>query len=170
MSFIATALGTKVAIAALSLVVLGGGTAVAASAGALPISASSETSEATPTATPTSEAPETDAPTAEPTESSRPTPSPEATKGPDATGHAAFGLCTAYTAGGLHSTSTAYAALVRAAQSSGSIASYCAPILASHPNSDETETSVSGEHDAEDGTSNASEGHTKSSGSNSHEH
>ena len=113
MSFIATALGTKVAIAALSLVVLGGGTAVAASAGVLPNSLSSEPSAATPSASPSDEAPETEAPTAEPT-----SPSPSKTRGPDATGHAAFGLCTAYTAGGLNSTSVAYAALLRASQSS----------------------------------------------------
>lgn len=42
-------------------------------------------------------------------------------KGPDATGPAAFGLCTAYTHGGLHQTSSvAYQALLAAAQASSS--------------------------------------------------
>ncbi len=176
MSFIATALGTKVAIATLSLVVLGGGTAVAASAGVLPIVPSSASSEATASATPTDEAPETDAPSAEPTESPRPTASPESTRGPDATGPAAFGLCTAFTAGGLHSTSTAYAALLRAAQSSGSIASYCAPILAARSGSDHPDSDGDGPEvpsmssDNAHGPSHAPDGHAKISGGSSHGH
>jgi hypothetical protein len=164
-SFIATALGTKVAIAALSLVVLGGGTAVAASAGALPSSLSAEPSAATPSASPSDDAPETEAPTAEPTSPSS-TPSPSKTRGPDATGHAAFGLCTAYTAGGLNSASTAYAALLRAAQSSGSIASYCGPILAAHPGNDD-EGPSSSTNQAQDDTSHGDSSHGKDSGSSS---
>lgn len=159
MSFIATALGTKVAIATLSLVVLGGGAAVAASAGALPIVPSSASSES----------PETDAPSSESTDSSRQAPSPETTRGPDATGPAAFGLCTAYTAGGLHSTSTAYAALRSAAQS-GDIASYCAPILAAHSKGDSPEVPSVSSDDAQDGASHTSEGHAKNSGGSSHGH
>lgn len=126
MSFIATAFGTKVAIAALSLVAIGGGTAVAAANGALPIVPSSETATATPTATPTDGATGTATPTPSPT------PSASAKKGPDATGPAAFGLCTAYTAGGLNSHSVAYASLLKASTSAGSIAAYCVPILAAH--------------------------------------
>ncbi len=129
MSFIATAVGTKVAIAALSLVVIGGGTAVAASAGVLPVlPASVRSDDPTSAATPTPDGTDTAEPTAVPTG----TPSPSATKGPDATGAAAFGLCTAYTAGGLHHPSAAYAALLNASQAAGSIAAYCAPIIALH--------------------------------------
>lgn len=82
---------------------------------------------------------------------STPTASPSP-KGPDATGPAAFGLCTAYTHGGLHQTSSvAYQALLAAAtkaagstanttptnpQTPGSstnpIVTYCTGILAAH--------------------------------------
>jgi hypothetical protein len=125
MSLLATAFGTKVAIAALSLVAIGGGTAVAAANGVLPALPSSvQTND--PTSTPTPDG--TDAATSTPDPSG--TPSPSATKGPNATGPAAFGLCTAYAAGGLHRTSTAYAALLTASQPAGTIADYCAPILA----------------------------------------
>jgi hypothetical protein len=61
------------------------------------------------------------------------TPSPTATPvGPDATGPAAFGLCTAYTHGGLSASSTAYKSLVVAAKGSTStdIAAYCATVVA----------------------------------------
>ncbi len=126
MSFIATAVGTKVAIAVLSLVAVGGGTAVAAAAGAFPNGPQSGPSTSTASATPTDDGTETAAPTTEPT------PSPTETQGPDATGPAAFGLCTAFTHGGLNSHSVAYAALLNASTSAGSIVDYCAPILAAH--------------------------------------
>ena len=127
MSLLATAFGTKVAIAALSLVAIGGGTAVAAAAGVLPaLPTSVQTGEPAPTATPTLEGTHTADPTA------TGTPSPSASKGPDATGPAAFGLCTAFTAGGLRSTSVAYSALLGASKAAGSINAYCAPILAAH--------------------------------------
>ena len=113
MSFLATALGMKVVIGALSLVVVGGGIAVAAATGGL-----QNLQSVGATATPTGRA------TASP--SSLPT------RGPDATGPAAFGLCTAFKAGGLSSGSVAYTALLSAAQASGSIGAYCSPILSSH--------------------------------------
>jgi hypothetical protein len=116
-SFIATAIGTKVAIAALSLIAVGGGTAVAAANGAFPNGPHSDTA-------PTADGTESPTPTTDPT------PSDSATQGPDATGPAAFGLCTAFTAGGLNDGSVAYAALFNASSSAGSIADYCAPILA----------------------------------------
>jgi hypothetical protein len=143
MSLMATAFGTKVAIAALSLVAIGGGTAVAAVG--VPVSETPDTVQ-TDTATPDPDGTESPAPTADPTEAPDPTASATATKGPDATGPAAFGLCTAFTAGGLHSTSVAYAALLSASQSTGSIADYCAPILAAHghrPTTDPTPTLTS---------------------------
>lgn len=147
MSVISSAFGTKVAIVAVSLVAIGGGTAVAAATGAVSSESSTEVAGSdtvidTPTETRTAEPTET--PTAEPTETPSPeatetptadeaeSPSADAAKGPDATGPAAFGLCTAYTAGGLNSTSVAYTALLTASQSLGSIEDYCSPILEEH--------------------------------------
>ena len=133
MSLLATAFGTKVAIAALSLVAIGGGTAVAAAAGVLPaLPTSVQTGDPTAAATPTPEGTDTADPAAAPTVAPTGTPSPSASKGPDATGPAAFGLCTAFTAGGLHSASVAYTALLGASKAAGSIAAYCAPIIAAH--------------------------------------
>jgi hypothetical protein len=48
--------------------------------------------------------------------------------GPDATGEAAFGLCTAYAEGGLDATSDAYRALETAAGGADAIDTYCADI------------------------------------------
>ncbi|WP_426987779.1 protein tyrosine phosphatase [Pseudarthrobacter sp. Y6] len=50
--------------------------------------------------------------------------------GPDATGPAAFGLCTAFTKGGLDPASVAYKSLVAAAKDSGDIAAYCKSVPA----------------------------------------
>jgi hypothetical protein len=131
MSPFATTLGTKVAIAALSLIVIGGGTAVAAANGAS--STDPFVAEAAdPTSTPSTDDTTTDV-AEDPTETDTDTPAelPEsaAAQGPDATGPAAFGLCTAFTAGGLNDTSVAYAALLKAAESAGTIEDYCEPIL-----------------------------------------
>jgi hypothetical protein len=71
----------------------------------------------------------TDAPTTVPTDT--PTTVPKTTPvGPDATGPAAFGLCNAFSHGGLNSSSTAYASLVKAANGASNIATYCATIPA----------------------------------------
>jgi hypothetical protein len=62
------------------------------------------------------------------------TPSPHATgpsdstRGPDASGPAAYGLCTAYTHGGLATTSTAYRSLSAAAGGADQIQAFCAAI------------------------------------------
>lgn len=50
--------------------------------------------------------------------------------GPDATGPAAFGLCTAFTHGGLDPASTAYKSLAAAAEGKGGIAEYCKSVPA----------------------------------------
>ncbi|MGX5714820.1 protein tyrosine phosphatase [Arthrobacter sp. MAHUQ-56] len=50
--------------------------------------------------------------------------------GPDATGPAAFGLCTAFTRGGLDPASTAYKSLAAAADGKGGIAEYCKSVQA----------------------------------------
>lgn len=49
----------------------------------------------------------------------------DAAVGPDATGPAAFGLCTAFTNGGLDPASVAYKSLAAAAKGSADIAAYC---------------------------------------------
>jgi hypothetical protein len=53
-----------------------------------------------------------------------------AAAGPDATGPAAFGLCTAFTHGGLDSGSTAFKSLAVAAKGEANIDSYCAGVTA----------------------------------------
>jgi hypothetical protein len=172
MPFLATALGTKVAIAALSLVAIGGGTAVAASAGVLPSIPRSEPTQATPSAGVVDDAPETESPS--PTSTDAATPAPFATQGPNAEGPAAFGLCTAYTAGGLRSTSMAYSALARAAQSSAGISAYCAPILAAHltgaPDGHQESTPRPESTDASHAATGAESSHGKSSSAGSHGH
>jgi hypothetical protein len=50
--------------------------------------------------------------------------------GPDATGPAAYGLCTAFTKGGLDTSSVAYQSLSAAAGGTGSIGSYCETVAA----------------------------------------
>jgi hypothetical protein len=71
-----------------------------------------------------------------------PTDTPKTGIGPDATGPAAFGLCNAWSHGGLSANSVAYASLVRAAGTDGDLAAYCAtvphPGSASKPSSDQT--------------------------------
>jgi hypothetical protein len=70
------------------------------------------------------------------------TDTPKTGIGPDATGPAAFGLCNAWSHGGLSANSVAYASLVRAAGTDGDLAAYCAtvphPGSASKPSSDQT--------------------------------
>jgi hypothetical protein len=175
MSLIATAFGTKVALAVLSLVVVGGGTAVAAVAanGTLPaLPASVQT--ATPTATPggsdtaTADPTPTATPTSTPDPTETATTAPSATKGPDASGPAAFGLCTAYTAGGLHKTSVANSALVNAAKSAGSIKDYCAPILEAHRHGPSTSSTQRPGSSTDHGKSDVA--HGKGSSSSSHGH
>ncbi|MBE4718968.1 protein tyrosine phosphatase [Pseudarthrobacter sp. AB1] len=60
-----------------------------------------------------------------------PAPRPDATPvGPDATGPAAFGLCTAFTNGGLDPASTAFESLATAANGGAGIAAYCKSVPA----------------------------------------
>jgi hypothetical protein len=129
------ALGVLVAGAA-----VGGGVGVAASANLLPAAAQQAAHDVIgapapkTTATATATADATAEPTAEPTDGATAKSTPV---GPDATGPAAFGLCTAF-AHGLNVSSTAYASLVSAADGASNIATYCATIpapgqSASHP-------------------------------------
>src|SRR4051794_32780107 len=75
----------------------------------------------------------TDTPTGSPSETATETPTGASTShspvGPDATGAAAFGLCTAWSKGGLATTSVAYRHLSTAAGGADGIAAYCATIV-----------------------------------------
>ncbi|MDV8148770.1 protein tyrosine phosphatase [Arthrobacter sp. B10-11] len=53
-----------------------------------------------------------------------------AAAGPDATGPAAYGLCTAFTKGGLEASSTAFKSLAIAAEGEANIGSYCDDVVA----------------------------------------
>lgn len=174
MSLITTLVGSKLAVAVIALGTLTvGGTAAAAYTGSLPAGLQDEahallgaptaqpTSTATPeptddpsdAATPEPTGNPTDMATPEPTETSTPddVASPSATEptGPDATGPAAFGLCTAFEHGGLDRDSVAYESLVKAAGSADGIAAYCGTVVA--PGHD------SGEHKAEEPASSTPE-------------
>lgn len=97
-----------------------------------PTATESESPEPTPTET------ETASPSPSPTESEEPEPSSSAAAaGPDATGPAAFGLCNAFTNGGLGAKSTARAALVKAAGGESRIVSYCADVTAARDSDDD---------------------------------
>jgi hypothetical protein len=121
-----TTIGGKVAIGLLAggAAVIGG-TAVAAYADLLPasIQQAAHDSIGAPVPGATESADPTDTPTT--TSTATPTSAPV---GPDATGPAAYGLCTAFTHGGLNVTSVAYASLANAANGADNIATYCATI------------------------------------------
>ena len=123
-----TMIGGKVAIGLLAgSAVVVGGAGVAAYADLLPVAAQQVAHDSIGAPLPRSERSEaptdgsTAEPTAEPTETNKPV-------GPDATGPAAHGLCTAFAHGGLNATSTAYASLASAAKGASNIATYCATI------------------------------------------
>ena len=125
MSIIATTIGTKVAIAALSLAALGGGTAAAAAAGVLPTPAQEFAHQTVGAPSPSATDDATETPTPGDSSSASPV-------GPDATGPAAFGLCTAFQAGGLSTKSIAYGALSSAA-TDGDVSAYCDTVLSTTP-------------------------------------
>ena len=152
MSFLTTLVGSKVAVSAITLGGLAlGGTTAAAYTGTLPqplqhvahqfvgapltssdVDGSMPVPSASDSASPDVSA---SAPLVLPTDGV--TASPTATPvGPDATGPAAYGLCTAYTHGGVKAGSVAYTALVTAAQAKGAadIPAYCTAVIdAKHP-------------------------------------
>ncbi|MDQ1571318.1 MAG: hypothetical protein QOF79_1992 [Actinomycetota bacterium] len=140
MSFITAFVTGKVAIAALALGAVATGGTVAAYAGVLPtpVQQVAHTVIGAPSSTAASdESPvpgDNSTPTVDPTETPSPTPTdtPSA-KGPDATGPAAFGLCTAFTHGGLSANSTAYASLATAAGGAAGIPAYCAVFVSPSP-------------------------------------
>lgn len=114
-----------------------GATAAAAYAGALPapLQELAHRTVRAPAAGAVTVVPATPSPTgtAQPTPSASPSPTPSPTgagQGPDATGPAVFGLCTAYRSGGLAPSSTAYRSLAAAAGGPGGIDAYCATVPA----------------------------------------
>ncbi|MHC6593203.1 hypothetical protein [Arthrobacter sp. C152] len=84
-----------------------------------------ETETESPDPTPTET--ETESPEPAPTETADPSPT-AAPEGPDATGPAAVGLCTAFASGGLNTTSVAFAALADAAGGESGIEAYCGTV------------------------------------------
>jgi hypothetical protein len=126
---ISTLLATKTAVAAAALATLTVGTAAAAFTGSLPDRLQDVAHHAV--GAPAAERAGTA--THEPAvrSSSRPTaaasPSAQQGKGPDATGAAREGLCTAFQHGGLATTSTAYRNLAAAAGGAAEVADFCAP-------------------------------------------
>ncbi|MGN6502407.1 MAG: hypothetical protein ACTHKX_05820 [Pseudolysinimonas sp.] len=118
MPIISSLVGSKVAVAALALAALGGGGAVVATAaGALP---TPDHSAAMPAPSPTDDIDSPD-PTASPDPS-------DSAQGPDLSGPAAFGLCTAYLAGGLPATSVPGQAL-RTVAGEGGPDAYCQLVI-----------------------------------------
>ncbi len=152
---LSTLLASKAAIAVGSaVVVLGGGTAAVAAVHVLPaaldhasevtVGASGSTTGASEpgddesSSTGSSSSSGSSSETSTSTESADPAASASSTdRGPDATGPAAFGLCTAYSHGGLPPQSVAYQALARAA-APGTVEEYCATVK--HPGGKPTPT------------------------------
>ena len=135
-----TLIGGKAAIGILvGGAVVAGGAGVAAYADLLPVPAQQVAHDSIGAPLPrTSDSPApADTPTATPTSTPL---------GPDATGPAAFGLCTAYTHGGLAVSSTAYASLAGAANGASHIATYCASISKPGPTATHSPDDHSVEH------------------------
>lgn len=114
-------------LAAAAVAALGGGIAVAASTGTLPSAAGDHPHTTTPTTGPHGSM---TAPAVKDTPPASTTPAP-GSRGPDATGPAKFGLCTAWAAGngtanGHKADSTAFQALATAAGGVANIPAFCA--------------------------------------------
>jgi hypothetical protein len=144
-SMLGTFLATKTVVAAVALGTLGTATAAAAFTGTLPDALQKVAHDTV--GAPTSHRPEpkpTPTPSGTPSDKAhaKPGATPSGTgKGPDAKGSAAYGLCTAYTHGGLATTSTAYRNLATAAGGSTKISAYCATVP--HPGSTKNQSGQS---------------------------
>ena len=160
MSFFTVLISSKIALGVLGVAaVAAGGTAAVAVAGNLPEASQGIVHTVSATPDPTKSA---KAETADSTDAPDSTSAP---KGPDAKGAAAFGLCNAFTHGGLGTKSTAYGSLVTAASGAGNIAAYCDTVIAdkksaSHRSTgtpskskDTTSESEDASSDSEDATS-----------------
>ena len=153
MSFFTALISSKIALAALGVAAVAvGGTAAVAATGTLPEASQGIVHTASAMPDPTASA---TAETADSTEAPNPSSTP---KGPDATGSAAFGLCNAFTHGGLGSKSTAYKSLLTAASGAANIAAYCDTVIAakksaSHRSTETSSKSKDATSESEDATS-----------------
>lgn len=153
MSFFTALISSKIVLAALGVAaVAAGGTAAVAASGNLPEASQGTDYKASAMPDPTASA---TAETADSTEAPNPTSTPN---GPDATGSAAFGLCNAFTHGGLGSKSTAYQSLLTAASGAANITAYCDTVIAakksaSHRSTDTPSKSKDATSESEDATS-----------------
>jgi hypothetical protein len=138
MSFFTVLISSKIALGALGVAVVAvGGTAAVAATSNLPEASQGIVHSASATPDPTKSA---KAETGESTEAPSATSAP---KGPDAKGAAAFGLCNAFTHGGLGTKSVAYGSLVTAAGSAAKIPAYCATVIASKKSASHRSTDTS---------------------------
>ncbi|MDJ0457031.1 protein tyrosine phosphatase [Arthrobacter sp. NQ7] len=143
MSFFTALVSSKIAAGALAAGTLAvGGTAAAAYTGTLPAplqenahtligapAPAASTALATQATTTTTTAETTASATADATETATASETPSATPtAVDATGPAAYGLCQAFTNGGLDTSSIAYKSLTVAASGASNIATYCAAV------------------------------------------
>lgn len=152
-----------------------------------PVVVAEETESPSPSPTPTETETESPEPTPTETETATPSPSPTETEdpdsppastpvGPDATGPAAFGLCNAFTHGGLNSTSTAHEALANAAGGADSIGDYCATVPAPQDKADDEAAGTAADESGDEveqqnqGPAPASNGKAGGQSNNSHKH
>ena len=148
MSFFTVLISSKIALGVLGVAaVAAGGTTAVAVAGNLPEASQGIVHTVSATPDPTKSA---KAETADSTEAPDSTSAP---KGPDAKGAAAFGLCNAFTHGGLGTKSTAYGSLVTAASGAGKIAAYCATVIADKKSTSHRSTDTSSKSKSKDTTS-----------------
>lgn len=168
MSFLTVLAGSKIAVGVLTFGTLAaGGTAAVAYAGDLPSSLQQGAHSFIGAPAPAVQLDDATAATDEAPDEA--TPSPTATPvGPDATGPAAFGLCNAYTHGGVAVSSTAYVSLAAAADGAANITDYCATItkpgqsVAQRPNSADAKASdESASHPSTDDANASSDGSTQ---------
>ena len=153
MSFFTALITSKIALGALGVAaVAAGGTAAVAVAGNLPETTQGIVHTASATPAPTASTESADTADSTPTATATATP-----VGPDATGPAAFGLCTAFTHGGLATTSVAYGSLVTAASGARSIAAYCDTVVAPGKSAAHLKTGTSSTSESEDASSTESE-------------
>jgi hypothetical protein len=127
MSFFTVLVSSKIALGALAVGTIAAGGTAAAYTGHLPAAMQESAHSIIGAPAPASTGVTTTTSVAVST--TTPTPVPSSTPGgPDATGPAAYGLCQAYTHGGLASSSIAYASLVKAANGTANITVYCAAV------------------------------------------
>lgn len=148
MSFFTALISSKIALGALGVAAVAvGGTAAVAATGNLPEASQGIVHSSSATPDPTKSA---TAETADSTDAPTPTSTP---RGPDAAGAAAFGLCTAFTHGGLGTKSIAYGSLVSAAAGVENIVAYCDTVIASKKSASHRSTDTSSKSKSEDATS-----------------